>query len=90
MVVKRPPQQRVLDSCMSQKCSGLQSQLRFRNSQCSSNPVNVICIYFTRMPLVNFQNHSPFRPFSDSFLFKIRVKTWVEEYYIEKLHAIPT
>ena len=42
------------------------------------------------MSLSDFQNHSPFSPFSDSCLSKIRMKTWGEEPYTEKLRAIPT
>ena len=32
----------------------------------------------------------PFNPFSNSCLSKTRVKIWVEEPYIGKLHAVPT
>ena len=78
------------DSCMSKKFSGLHSRSCFQNSQWSSKPVAVICIYFTRILVSNFQNHSTFNPFSDSCLSKIRVKTWVEEPYIGDLHVVPT
>ena len=32
----------------------------------------------------------PFNPFSNSCLFKIHVKIWVEEPYIGELHEVPT
>ena len=78
------------DLRMRKKFSGLHAKPCFQNSQCSSKPVAVICIYFTRILVSNFQNHSLFNPFSDSCLSKIRVKTWIEEPYIGDLHAIPT
>ena len=76
---------------MRKKFSVLQSKPCFQISQCSSKPViAVICIYFSRMLVSNFQNNSPFNPFSDSCLSKISVNTWFEEHYVGDLHAIPT
>ena len=77
-------------SCMSKKFSGLHSKPCFQNLQWSSKPIAVICIYFTCILVHNFQNNSPFNPFSDSCLSKVLVKTWIKEPYIGDLHAIPT
>ena len=81
------------NSCLSKKFSDLHSKSCFQNSQWSSKAVAVICIYFTRILVSNFQDHfqdhSSFNQFSDSFLFKIHVKTWVWEPYIGYLHGIP-
>ena len=64
------------------------SQASLRKSQCYWNPVAVICIQFTCMPLSNFQNHFP------SVHFLIIPNTYIctktcEESCVGKLHGIP-
>ena len=57
------------DSCVSQNNSSLHPKPRFQNSQCHSKPVAVIYIYFTHIPLSNFQNHFRSSP-PEVFLWK--------------------